>query len=79
MCFTVVSKNASMFGYGNKAGKNRYKLANGLKVFFYDEVSIKKEFGDFGLELFEEINEPIKHMNNEPPLKCYLVICYKKE
>jgi len=27
MCFTVVSKNASMFGCGNKAGKNRYELA----------------------------------------------------
>lgn len=51
----------------------------GLNVFFYDETSITQEFQEFGLLSFEEIDEPIKHMENEPPLKLYLVKCKKTE
>ena len=75
MFFTVVSKKANMFGNGKFLSKNRYKLMNGLQVFFYDKTSIKHEFSDCGLLSFEEIDEPIKHIKNEPPLKCYLIKC----
>jgi len=75
MIFTVVSKKASMFGNGKLLSKDRYELSQGLRVFFYDPESVKKEFGDFGLIEIKEINEPIKHMNNEPPLKCILIKC----
>jgi SAM-dependent methyltransferase len=75
MIFTFVSVNASMFGNGRLLSKNRYELMKGLKVFFYDLVSAEKEFKDFGLFDIHEIDEPIKHMENEPPLKCIIVKC----
>jgi len=41
----------------------------GLRVFFYGPDSVKREFGKYGLTEFSEIDEPIRHMENEPPLK----------
>ena len=77
MIFTVVSKNASMFGNGRLLSKNRYEIMKGLRVFFYDSESVIHEFKDYGLIDFKEIDEPIKHMDNEPPLKCIYVKCKK--
>ena len=75
MIFTVVSKKASMFGNGKQLSKDRFEIMHGLKVFFYDTDSIKNEFEQFGLEEFLEINEPIKHMDKELPLKMIFVKC----
>ncbi|WP_372933431.1 class I SAM-dependent methyltransferase [Mariniphaga sediminis] len=77
MIFTVVSKKASMFGNGKQLSRDRYEILKGLNVFFYDFESVKKEFNNYGLIESSEINEPIKHMENEPPLKCILVKCKK--
>ncbi|MBT3209953.1 MAG: class I SAM-dependent methyltransferase [Bacteroidetes bacterium] len=79
MFFVVVSKKSNLFGEGEKLSKDRFKIQNGLKVFFYDEKSIKQEFFDFGLISFEEIDEPIKHIENEPPLECFLIKCQRKK
>jgi hypothetical protein len=46
-----------------------------LRVFFYDLESAKNEFENFGLVDICKIDEPIKHMTNEPPLKCIYVMC----
>jgi len=78
MFFVVISKKANMFGEGKELSKDRFKIQNDLKVFFYDDQSIRKEFSSFGLISYKEIDEPIKHMVNEPPLKCYLINCHKK-
>lgn len=78
MIFTIVSKKASMFGNGRLLSKNRYEIMKGLRVFFYDSESVTHEFKDYGLIDFKEIDEPIKHMDNEPPLKCIYVKCKKK-
>jgi len=75
MIFTVVSKKASMYGSGKKLSKDRFQLMNGLRVFFYDNDSVMQEFEKYGLMEFSEIDEPIKHLENEPPLKCILVKC----
>jgi len=77
MIFTVVSKKASMFGIGKKLSKNRYEIIKGLKVYFYDSETIEQEFKNNGLVDFKDIDEPIKHMENEPPLKCIIVKCRK--
>lgn len=77
MFFVVVSKKANMFGEGKELSKDRFKIQNGLKVFFYDEQSIKQEFSSFGLISYNEIDEPIKHMENEPPLQCFLIKCQR--
>lgn len=77
MFFTVISQESDMFGNGRLLSKNRYELMRGLKVFFYNADSVVREFSPFGLEDFQDIDEPIKHMENEPPLKCILVKCKK--
>lgn len=77
MVFTVISKNSAMYGSGKPISKDRFKITNGLNVFFYDDESAKKEFGNFGMKECREFDEPIKHMKNEPPLKCLLITCKK--
>lgn len=77
MIFTVVSKKVLMYGIGKQLSKDRFEIAKGLGVFFYDSCSIKQEFKKYELIEFFDIDEPIKHMENEPPLKCILVKCEK--
>jgi len=79
MVFLVISKKSSMFGKGKLLSTNRFELMKGLQVYFYDSDSIQKEFENFGLLDFYEIDEPIKHMKNEPPLKCIMVKCQKQQ
>jgi len=77
MIFTVVSKKASMYGSGKQLSKARFEIMKGLNVFFYDFESVNREFKDYGLMNYSEIDEPIKHMENEPPVKCILLECKK--
>lgn len=77
MIFTVVSKQANMYGNGKRLSKDRFEITKGLSVFFYDSDSVKKEFSDFGLLEFRNIEEPIKHMIGQESLKCKFVICRK--
>ena len=77
MIFVVVSKQANMYGKGKQLSNNRFKIANGLEVYFYDAHSVEFEFSDFGLIEYRDIDEPIKHMVAEEALKCMFVICKK--
>ncbi len=77
MFFTVASTKASMFGNGKKLSKNRFEIMKGLNVFFYDAESVNQEFNKYGLLEFSDIDEPIKHMEKEPPLNCILIKCKK--
>jgi SAM-dependent methyltransferase len=77
MIFVVVSKNSGMYGSGKKLSKDRFKISNGLNVFFYDMNAAKKEFGEYGMIECRDFDEPIKHMKDEPPLKCLLITCRK--
>ncbi len=77
MIFVVVSIKADMYGSGKLISKNRFKIKNGLNVFYYDSQSIENEFKNFGLIAYIEIDEPIKFMTNELPLKCFVIKCKK--
>lgn len=77
MIFMVVSKKSSMFGNGKQLSKDRFELMEGLSLFFYDSESVNREFKNYGLIETLEIDEPIKNMENEPPLKCFFVKCKK--
>jgi 2-polyprenyl-3-methyl-5-hydroxy-6-metoxy-1,4-benzoquinol methylase len=79
MIFTIVSKKASMYGIGKQLSKDRFEIMDGLNVFFYDSDSVIREFNKYGLIEFFEIDEPIKHMENELPLKCILVKCKRTD
>jgi SAM-dependent methyltransferase len=78
MIFVVTSTRTSMFEMGRKLSKNRYKISNGLNVFFYDAVSISEEFSQYGLIDYEEIEEPIKFMTGQPPIQLIYVTCKKQ-
>lgn len=77
MIFVAVSKKANMYGTGRQLSNDRFELMKGLNVYFYDLVSATKEFKDFGLIEIQEIDEPIKHMDNQPPLKLLMIKCQK--
>jgi len=77
MVFTVVSKTYKLYGNGKAISRDRFRTDNGLAVFFYDQESIKQEFGKYGKMEYSEIDEPVRHLENEDPLKLYRVICRK--
>lgn len=78
MVFITVSKGYSkLYENGKRISKDRFRMQNGLEVFFYDSETIVKEFGRFGLVEFTEIDEPVKHMPKEEPMKFWMVICRK--
>lgn len=79
MVFITVSKGyEKLYASGKPIGKDRFRIENGLNVFFYDSVSIEREFGKFGLIEYREIEEPVKHISNEEPMKFWMVVCRKR-
>jgi SAM-dependent methyltransferase len=78
MVFITVSKSyTKLYENGKLVSKDRFRIQNGLDVFFYDSVSIEREFGKFGLIEYREIEEPVKHMPNEEPMRFWMVVCRK--
>lgn len=60
MIFTVISKEAPMYGRGAKLGDDWYEILPGVKMFFYDDDSVRREFGPYGLVEFSRIDEPAR-------------------
>ena len=77
MVFVVVSKENKLYGSGRPVSVDRFLIDKGLTVFFYDSATIEKEFSLFGLVEYCEIDEPVKHMPNEEPMKFWRVVCRK--
>jgi SAM-dependent methyltransferase len=77
MIFVIASKQTSIYGIGKYLSKDRFEVTKGLKVFFYDSESVLKEFSNFGLTDCEDIEEPIKFMERQDPIKLKFVICKK--
>ncbi len=77
MIFSTISKNDSMYGKGEQVSKDRFDMLNGAKLFFYDPDSIRREFGNYGLTGFSEIDEPMKFKKDHPPMKFTIIICKK--
>ena len=79
MVFITVSKSyTKLYENGQPISKDRFRIQNGLEVFFYDSVSIEREFSKFGLIEYREIDEQVKHMPNEEPMKFWMVVCRKR-
>jgi len=79
MIFTMASKKANMPENKRFLSKDRYEIQKGLNVFLYDFESVNNEFKKFGLVEVFEIEEPIKHLKDEPPLKLIYVKCKKPD
>ena len=72
MVFTTITKHASTYGVGEKLGKDLFKTKDGVELFFYDEASIKEEFGRFGLVEATVVEE-------KPATKFWKIVCQKAE
>ncbi|MGR3764073.1 class I SAM-dependent methyltransferase [Rossellomorea sp. NS-SX7] len=78
MVFTTISKDAPMYGKGKQLGDNYFEIMEGVRMFFYDDESIKQEFGNYGLVDVSEIVEPHKNAEGKPPFPFHMVICQKE-
>lgn len=78
MIFIVEANQVNMYGNGRKLNKDRFELMKGFNACYNDSDTVKKEFADFDLIEFVDIEEPIKHMVGQESLKCKFVICRKK-
>ncbi|WP_099189620.1 class I SAM-dependent methyltransferase [Tepidibacter mesophilus] len=78
MIFTSVSEKAPMHGNGTKLAENYYETAYGVKLFFYDSKSIEKEFGNYGLVDFVEIDDIYKDNPDKPPVNFLMIKCRKE-
>jgi len=78
MIFSIASKTTSLYGSGKYISKDRYEIAKGLTAFFYDSDSVISEFSKVGMVGFEDIEEPVKFMKGEEPVKLIYVICRKQ-
>jgi SAM-dependent methyltransferase len=79
MIFTITSKKSVLYGRGKYLSKDRFQITEGLKVYFYNEETVLKEFSGFGIVECRDIKEPVKFMEGEAPIDMILVICKKKE
>ncbi|WP_293306568.1 class I SAM-dependent methyltransferase [Pedobacter sp. UBA5917] len=57
MVFTAISKKANTYGKGKLISTDRYELFEGAQIYFYDQESVKTEFGEYGLFEITEIEE----------------------
>lgn len=74
MIFVALSVNDKRFGLGEKLGRNSFFSPQGLKLYFYDEASIKEEFSSYNIIEAKEINEP----EENPMEKHWMIVCLKK-
>ena len=74
MVFTVISKNAPMFGRGTRLGDDWYEPFPGVKMYFYDTDSVERELGPYGLLEQCEIDEPAPGGGSLPFIN---VVCKK--
>ena len=57
MVFATVTKAAQLYGQGRCIDTDRFEIAGGLKIFFYDMETIQEEFGKAGLIEILEVND----------------------
>ncbi|WP_029038831.1 class I SAM-dependent methyltransferase [Salinimicrobium xinjiangense] len=73
MIFVALSINDKRFGLGEKLERNTFRSPQGLNLYFYDEESIKDEFGHYNIVEAKEVNEPEENPNE----KHWMIICKK--
>jgi SAM-dependent methyltransferase len=74
MLFTVISKQAPMYGQGPRLGDDWYEIHPGMKMYFYDVDSVQREFGGYGLVEHFNLDEPLHNGGSFPFIN---VLCRK--
>lgn len=79
MVFVAVSKGFPSYGVGREVSKDRFETMPGVRIFFYDEDSIKKEFQKYGFIECTEIEELSKNQGHKSVLKFWYIVCQKND
>lgn len=58
MVFTLISKASPQYQQGIKLGDDWYEAPHGVRLYFYDADSIRRDFGDEGLIEIADVDEP---------------------
>ncbi|NME83209.1 class I SAM-dependent methyltransferase [Clostridium sp. SM-530-WT-3G] len=77
MVFASVSPKAPLYGRGTKLAENYYEMPNGIKLFFYDAESIEKDFKDYGLIDFADMDDIHKENIDNHPMNFWVIKCKK--
>ena len=72
-----LSTSDSRYGKGTLLEPDQFQSKHGVNLFFYNHQSIEKEFGDFGLQEFMEIQEPKNANPGKPVQNFWKIICRK--
>lgn len=73
MIFTLISKQAPMYGQGTRIGDDWYERMPNLRLYFYDAESVEREFGSYGLVEVSQIDEPA----HGGALPFFIAVCQK--
>ena len=74
MIFTAITRDAPTYGVGERLGPDRFRTKDGVNLFFYDEDSIREEFGAFGLIEAGKIDEGAA---GKPTTTFWKIVCKK--
>lgn len=66
MFFTLIAKDAPMYGRGQRLGEDWYEVMPGVPMFFYDADTVARDFSDYGLVEQSRIDEPASHGHTQP-------------
>ncbi|MFN8206728.1 MAG: class I SAM-dependent methyltransferase [Bacteroidales bacterium] len=77
MIFVTASTAMNAYTSGRYLSRNRYQVNNGLRVFFYDDLEIEREFRTFGLVEYRDVLEPVRFMPRQESLPLKFVLCRK--
>ena len=69
MVFTLISKQFDSYGQGTKVGEDWYEIGPGVRLYFYDEDSIRRELGPYGVVDIARIDEPMHNHTVRPFLQ----------
>jgi SAM-dependent methyltransferase len=74
LVFTLISKQFESYGKGTQLGEDWYETGPGVRLFFYDETSIRRELGVYGTLEIAPIAEPMPDGSLRPFLH---VTCHR--
>ena len=78
MIFVVVSKKSSNYGKGKEVAPDTFEIGKGAQIFFYQDKTVVKDFQEYGLTNFFELEEPNTAASNGSSSTFILIICQKQ-
>ena len=76
--FIFTTTQNQLYGKGRPIGKNRFEISKGLKVFFFDDGAVEKEFSPYGIIEDKMIEETIKFQEGHDSILLRFIVCKKE-